>query len=78
MKDNGNDSALESVYSTSRKTRIDIIKRVNGCFGLRKYSSRYDREEGVEYFILDLPGPAAIFDSLQSARKEALRLLGLE
>ena len=68
---------VERISSGDGNEYIEIVKEDDGMYLLRKYAQMYDTEEETAYTVEVLPKPASRFASLDLARNESKRLLGL-
>lgn len=61
--------------SPNGRARIEIIQRMDGCFELRRFETRYDSNQDVLYEARRLPNPSGLYSDFESAESEAKRLL---
>jgi hypothetical protein len=66
--------AIELIYSTDGSRRIVLFRRADGTFGFREeyhYKNDFDTDNVFEGWA-SLPPHASFYDSLETARREAI------
>jgi hypothetical protein len=65
----------ERIFSDSGEQVIEVVRDSDGSYVLHKFIRKYDSEEEKFYEVRELPDPTGRYHDVDSAVKEAKRLL---
>lgn len=70
-------SIVGRIESEDGSTSIDVVRRADGVYVLRKTVRRYDDEERQWYEIRETPNPGGLYGDIDIAIAEARAILGV-
>lgn len=68
---------VDELISSDEQLRIEVVKRSDGIYSLRRFETYFDEEERVHYEVRCSPDPDGLFADAGLAVAEAKRLICL-